>query len=167
MPGACERGEAPRYYADDELLPLSGIQHFSFCKRQWALIHVESQWQENLDTTLGHLFHERAHVRGYSAADGVIAERSVRLVSRSLGLIGFSDVVELVPTAEGGGVRRGDAWYEMRPVEYKKGRTKASDCDRLQLAAQAMCLEEMHGATVKEGVSVLRRDAPARARRHR
>ncbi len=138
-------------YRDDDLLPLSGIQHFSYCERQWALIHIECLWEENLDTTLGKLFHERAHLSGYSCAKGVIAERSLRLLSRELGVVGFADVVEFVPCDEGKGLQRDGSWYVLRPVEYKKGRTKAGDHDRLQLAAQAMCLEEMYGIPVVEG----------------
>ncbi len=138
-------------YREDDLLPLSGIQHFSYCERQWALIHVECMWEENLDTTLGRLFHERAHLSGYSCAKGVIAERSLRLTSRELGFVGFADVVEFVPCDTGEGLQRDGLWYVLRPVEYKKGRSKAGDHDRLQLAAQAMCLEEMCGVSVAEG----------------
>lgn len=149
--GALEGGGGSHSYADDELLPLSGIQHFSFCPRQWALVHVECQWQENLDTTMGRIFHEGAHLKGYSTTDGVVSERSMRVTSRELGLVGYCDVVELVPGPAGEGVERDGSWYAVRPVEYKKGRLKAEDCDRLQLTAQALCLEEMFGVRVDEG----------------
>ena len=138
-------------YAEDELLPLSGIQHFSFCKRQWALIHVECQWRENLDTTLGQIFHERAHLVGYSVVRGVVARRSMMVVSHRLGLVGYSDVVEFIPCQANEGILVDGAWRSPRPVEYKKGHAKAGECDRLQVAAQALCLEEMLGCAVQEG----------------
>ncbi len=149
--GAYERGGESCTYGDDELLPLSGIQHFAFCHRQWALIQLECQWQENLDTTMGRLFHERAHLKGYSTAGDVISERSMYVVSRELGLVGFCDVVELVPGPAGEGIERDGSWYGVCPVEYKKGHAKANDCDRLQLTAQAMCLEEMMKVRVNSG----------------
>ena len=91
MAGAVGTGEHPKggtHYDEDDLLPLSGIQHFSYCERQWALIHLECRWEENLDTTLGEQFHERAHLAGYSCDKGVIAERSMRIFSRRLGFSG-------------------------------------------------------------------------------
>ena len=154
MVGAVGVGELPRggvCYGDDDLLPLSGIQHFSYCERQWALIHLECRWEENLDTTLGEQFHERAHLAGYSSDKGVIAERSMRIFSRRLGFAGESDVVEFFPCDGEPGVLRGDRRYGLRPVEYKKGRSKSADHDRLQLVAQALCLEEMYGIPVTSG----------------
>lgn len=154
MVGAVDAGELPRggtCYGDDDLLPLSGIQHFSYCERQWALIHLECRWEENLDTTLGEQFHERAHLAGYSSDKGVIAERSMRIFSRRLGFAGESDVVEFFPCNEETGVLRGDGYYGLRPVEYKKGRFKSADHDRLQLVAQALCLEEMYEVPVTSG----------------
>lgn len=138
-------------YGEDDLLPLSGIQHFSYCERQWALIHLECRWEENLDTTQGKQFHERAHLAGYSHDKGAIAERSMRLVSRRLGFAGVSDVVEFLPCGESPGVLRDGSRYALRPVEYKKGRSKTADHDRLQLTAQALCLEEMYGIPVTSG----------------
>ena len=96
MVGAVDAGALPRggtCYGDDDLLPLSGIQHFSYCERQWALIHLECRWEENLDTTLGEQFHERAHLAGYSSDKGVIAERSMRLFSRRRMLLNSSPVM--------------------------------------------------------------------------
>lgn len=128
-------------YADDELLPLSGLQHIAYCERQWALIHVEQIWTESADTVRGELFHRRVDTEGYTCAHGIRAERSVRLVSRRLGLYGIADIVEY------------DAQTDcvLMPVEYKVGKPKSEDWDRLQLAAQAMCLEEMEGTRVVTG----------------
>lgn len=142
-------------YGDDELLPLSGIQHFAFCRRQWALIHIEQQWAENVNTALGHLVHERAHNPALSSDDDDrIVTRALPLVSHTLGLTGQADIVEFMPV-------QGDVigvplaghvgLWQPRPVEYKRGRPKPDDCDEVQLCAQAMCLEEMLGAEVPEG----------------
>ena len=97
-------------YTDDELLALSGLQHLAYCERQWALIHLEQIWVDSADTLRGDHFHERVDTTGYSCADGVRAERGVRLVSRRLGIYGIADIVEY-------GV--GDAGSFVRPVEYK------------------------------------------------
>ena len=129
-------------YGEDELLALSGLQHIAYCERQWALIHVEQMWTESADTLRGEFFHERVDTKGYSCAHGVRAERRVHLASRELGIYGVADIVEY-----GGG---GDP-ASVVPVEYKVGKPKAEDWDRIQLAAQAMCLEEALGRDVKEG----------------
>lgn len=140
------------FYREDEYLALSGIEHFEYCSRQWALIHIEGLWEENVDTTEGELFHKRAHLEGYTCDHGVVAVRSMRLTSSRLGIWGLSDIVEFV-ASEGVGV---DAFgngtlYSIQPVEYKKGRPKVGLCDKLQLTAQAMCLEEMYGVGVPRG----------------
>ncbi len=128
-------------YEDDDLLALSGLQHLAFCERQWALIHVEQIWADSVDTLRGDYFHERVDTAGYSCRDGVRAVRGARLVSRHLGIYGIADVVEFCE----------DGDWSIRPVEYKVGRPKAEDWDRIQLAAQAMCLEEMHEVGIDEG----------------
>ncbi len=128
-------------YGEDDLLALSGLQHLAFCERQWALIHVEQAWRDNADTLRGEFFHERVDTRGYSSVRGVRAERRVRLVSRELGIYGVADIVEY-----GGGDPS-----SILPVEYKVGRPKVEDWDRLQLTAQAMCLEEATGESVQTG----------------
>ena len=133
-----------REYQPDELLPLSGIQHFCFCRRQWALIHVECQWQDNLLTVEGKLLHERAddpfftEVRG-----GIIRSRSVPVVSYSLGLNGVCDVVEFTPYETGVHLTSRSGTYLAAPIEYKRGRKKHDHSDEAQLCAQAICLEEM------------------------
>lgn len=129
-------------YTDDELLALSGLQHLAYCERQWALIHLEQIWEDSADTLRGDHFHERVDTTGYSCVDGVRAERRVRLVSRRLGIYGIADIVEC-------GVD--DTGPFVRPVEYKVGKPKVENWDRLQVTAQALCLEEMRGCAITEG----------------
>ena len=139
-------------FPEDDWLQLSGLQHFVFCRRQWALIHIEEQWAENLRTTEGHLMHERAHDASVRERRGdVVTVRGVSIRSPSLGVSGKCDVLEF--HADPGGVPLPDEEGTWRPypVEYKRGRPKESDEDRLQLCAQAMCLEEMLCCDVPEG----------------
>jgi CRISPR-associated exonuclease Cas4 len=142
-------------YAEDDLLPLSGIQHFAFCPRQWALIHVECQWKENARTAEGRFLHERADAPELTDKRGDrVTMRSVPLVSLSLGLRGVADVVEYFASEEGGkGVclpKRKGLWMP-HPVEYKVGKPKPDERDIVQLCAQAICLEEMHGLSIPSG----------------
>lgn len=139
-------------YDEDDLLPLSGIQHFAFCERQWALIHIERQWAENRQTVEGHQLHERAHNPfAFDGGEDRLVARAVPIVSRRLGLYGQADAVEFLPADEGrSGVTlpgRASLWLP-KPVEYKRGRPKADDRDAVQLCAQAMCLEEMLGVSI-------------------
>jgi CRISPR-associated exonuclease Cas4 len=136
---------------EDNLLPISGLQHLAFCRRQCALIHIESVWEENRLTAEGRLIHERAHDAETELLDGILIARGLRLVNRRLGLIGVADVVEFHP--DGNGVvlpgHRGE-WRPF-PVEYKRGKPKTHNADRIQLCAQALCLEEMLGVNIGEG----------------
>lgn len=139
---------------EDEYLALSGIQHFMFCRRQWALIHMERQWQENYLTAEGRLLHEHADDSfSFEKRKGTILTRGLPVVSDRLGLYGVCDVVEYEKTEQGRGItvagRRG--YYIPAPVEYKRGKPKEEDCDRYQLCAQAMCLQEMAGIEIKSG----------------
>lgn len=141
-------------YTEDELLPISGLQHMAFCERQWALIHIEQQWEENQRTAEGGVIHERVHDPDYKVhKPGVIVVRSMRLQSLRLGLFGEADVVEFIPQQGPIGIALPNAHglYLPRPVEYKRGKTKQGDCDRIQLCAQAMCLEEMTNSHLSEG----------------
>jgi CRISPR-associated exonuclease Cas4 len=122
-------------YTEDDLIPLSALQHVVFCERQCALIHVEQVWDENLFTAEGRIMHERVHDRDRESRGDVRIERGLPLRSLKLGLIGKADVIEFHRT-EGG------KWQPF-PVEYKRGKPKLDDCDKVQLCAQAMCLEEM------------------------
>lgn len=139
-------------YDEDDLLPLSAVQHLAFCERQCALIHVEGVWDENRLTALGRNLHERPHEGQREMRDGVLIARSLPLHSLQLGLSGMADVVEFHPVAEGGVVLLGqEGRWQPFPVEYKRGKPKPGRCDEVQLCAQAMCLEEMLQVTISEG----------------
>jgi CRISPR-associated exonuclease Cas4 len=140
-------------YQEDELLAISGLQHIAFCERQWALIHIEQQWNENVRTAEGRVIHERVHDPDYKAhKPGVFVVRSMPLRSFTLGLYGEADVVEFIPQSDDKGIRlpKKEGLYLPRPVEYKRGKSKKGDYDRLQLCAQALCLEEMLGCNIQE-----------------
>ena len=139
-------------YSDLDLLPLSGLQHFAFCRRQWALIHVENQWQENLRTVEGQLLHQRAHNEALRERRGdTLILRGLSVVSHSLGLSGKCDVVEFHLAPEGVPLRGEDGLWLPYPVEYKRGRPKDHQADEVQLCAQAVCLREMLWCTIAEG----------------
>lgn len=142
-------------YSEEDLLALSGIQHFAFCPRQWALIHIENQWRENIGTAEGRHLHEKVHSRLSTEARGeVLITRSLPLVSYYLGLSGVADSVEFLRVQnELGGITlpgRPDYWLPY-PVEYKRGKPKIDDRDDVQLCAQAMCLEEMLQISIESG----------------
>lgn len=139
-------------YTDDELLMLSGIQHFSFCPRQWALIHIEQQWQENLLTFGGRELHERVDDPFFTEARGtVLVTRSLPIITRRLGLYGVADVVEFYRSDEGIQLEGRKGLWRPHPVEYKYGEPKIDERDMVQLCAQAFCLEEMFNTSVTEG----------------
>ncbi|HWR37350.1 MAG TPA: CRISPR-associated protein Cas4 [Clostridia bacterium] len=120
-----------------EPLPISALQHLAFCPRQWGLIHVEQAWVENRLTAEGRLMHEKADSGTEELRGGVRIVRGLLLESRILALTGRADVVEFRPAPF--------------PVEYKRGKAKPTDCDIVQLCAQALCLEEMLGTSVPAG----------------
>ena len=139
-------------YTPDELLPLSGIQHFLFCRRQWALIHVERQWQENALTVEGKLLHKRADNPFFTETrKGLITARSVPVASYRLGLSGVCDVVEFTESPDGVKLPGRESLYLPAPVEYKRGHEKRDPSDEAQLCAQAMCLEEMLSVSIPAG----------------
>lgn len=127
-------------YCEDDLLPISALQHLLFCERQCALIHIEQVWAENLFTAEGRILHETVDSGHSGTRAGVRIVRSLPLRSLHLGLVGLADVVEFGPAAN-----------EVYPVEYKRGRNKTANWDRVQLCAQAMCLEEMLRVRIDEG----------------
>ncbi len=129
-------------FAQDDLLPLSALQHLLFCERQCALIHIERVWAENVFTVQGGILHERTHEQGRETCDGVTVARAVPLRSLELGLVGVADVVEFHPA---------DGQDVPFPVEYKRGKPKPDACDTVQLCGQALCLEEMLGRPVPAG----------------
>ncbi|WP_289097799.1 CRISPR-associated protein Cas4 [uncultured Bifidobacterium sp.] len=139
-------------YPEDSWLALSGIQHFAFCPRQWALIHIEQQWTENYLTMAGLLEHERAHDYQASEKRGdVLILRNLRVFSRGLGVSGDCDVVEFRADASGVSLAGREGLWRPYPVEYKHGKPKTNDADRMQLCAEAMCLEEMLACDIEEG----------------
>ena len=128
-----------RIVGEDDLVPISALQHMLYCPRQCALIHIERQWAENRFTAEGRILHKRADAGIDERRPGVRIERSVPLRSLRLGVSGIADVIEM---HEGG---------PPYLVEYKRGRPKAHRADEVQLCAQAICLEEMLGIPVPQG----------------
>lgn len=131
-------------YKEEEYLNLAGIQHYLFCRRQWALIHLEQQWAENVLTVEGNILHEKAH-DGYTSErrKGIIVSRGVPVFSRSMGINGVCDIVEFHSCQKGISLSGHKDAYQVIPIEYKRGKPKIEDSDRVQLTAQVMCLEEM------------------------
>ncbi|OJH37896.1 CRISPR-associated protein Cas4 [Cystobacter ferrugineus] len=129
----------------DNALPLSALQHLLYCERQTALIHVERVWVEDGATAAGRLLHDRADTPGADRRRGLRVVRSLELRCERLGLFGRADTVEYHPEPAIPGHLR------PFPVEYKRGRLKNESADRVQLCAQALCLEEMHGVPVLQG----------------
>jgi CRISPR-associated exonuclease Cas4 len=129
---------------EDDYLQLSGIQHFAFCRRQWALIHIEEVWNENLRTVEGRIMHERAHDSFFSEKRGdLLITREMPIQSNEMRVSGKCDIVEFHVDPTGVTLHGRDGLWLPCPVEYKRGSPKVNDTDRLQLCAQAMCLEEM------------------------
>ena len=137
-------------YSEDDLLPLSALQHLLFCERQCALVHVEQLWSEILFTAEGRIMHERVHEAGRESRGEVRVEFGVPLRSLRLGLTGKADVVEFHLTREEQGKDAVKKWKPF-PVEYKRGKPKSDNCDKVQLCAQAMCLEEMMNVEIPCG----------------
>jgi CRISPR-associated exonuclease Cas4 len=132
----------PHLSPEDEaaLIPLSALQHYLFCPRQSALIHVEQLWAEDVATVEGRLLHERVDAGRSESRPGVRITRGVLIRSVALGVSGIADVVEF----------RGEPRRPF-PVEYKRGKPKTHRADEVQLCAQAICLEEMYGGAIAEG----------------
>lgn len=129
-------------YSEDDLIQLSALQHLVFCERQCALIHIEQLWSENLFTAEGRIMHGKVDTANREVRGKVRIEYGVPLRSLRLGLIGKADVVEFH--------KKGDKWIPF-PVEYKRGKPKGDNCDKVQLCAQAICLEEMLNIEIREG----------------
>lgn len=147
-------------YSEDQMLMLSGIQHYVFCARQWALIHIDQVWQDNVLTMEGSLQHNVVDDPEYRQNNGgVITVRGFRVASYALGLTGIADAVELHPATSANGIYFGkySGYFLPFPIEYKHGSKKSIDCDILQLAAQAMCIEEMYGVAVTQGAIFYRK----------
>lgn len=139
-------------YNEDDFLMLSGIQHFAFCRRQWALIHIEQLWEDNLRTVEGNLIHENCHdCYSSECRRNVIISRGMPIFSRTLGISGECDIVEFRADDNGITLFEREGRYSVYPVEYKRGEPKSGEEDVLQLTAQAICLGEMLGCDVCEG----------------
>lgn len=139
-------------YTEEEYLMISGIQHFKFCRRQWALIHIEQQWAENYHTAVGELMHKKAHDPYITEKrKDVLIVRALPIASRKLGAVGECDIVEFHKCDDGVSLRGHRGLYSIYPIEYKKGRPKVSEEDKLQLVVQAMSLEEMFSTQIEEG----------------
>lgn len=145
------------FYQEEDLLLLSGIQHFAFCPRQWALIHIEQVWSENARTVEGKNIHENADDTFFNETrkDTRIV-RAMPLISKRLGLRGIADVVEF--KKENGNslgvtcrINGFDGLWQPIPVEYKRGQPKKDNCDSVQLCAQAFALEEMMNVGIEYG----------------
>jgi CRISPR-associated exonuclease Cas4 len=155
-------------YAEDELLSISGLQHLMFCERQWGLIHIEQQWEENRLTMEGRVLHERVDEAGPETRKDLRIARGLPLRSLRLGLVGRADVVEfhrIADSATAYAEARADdvtvatavplqghrGLWRVYPVEYKRGKPKSQPVDEVQLCAQALCLEEMLNVQVTDG----------------
>jgi CRISPR-associated exonuclease Cas4 len=147
-----------------QAIAISALQHYAYCPRQFALIHLEQAWSDNHFTAQGNVLHERVDSQEAETRGNKRSERSVQVHSERLGLHGKLDLLEILKDTDGS--------KRYIPVEYKRGKRKVMDWDRIQLCAQAMCLEEMRGVTVAEGAlwywqerlrEVVALDAPLRA----
>lgn len=139
-------------FREDDYLLLSGIQHFVFCRRQWALIHIEQQWAENTRTADGNIMHRNVHDSGFNETRGdLVIARAMAVSSAELGISGECDVVEFRKCSSGITLFGRDGEYSVTPVEYKRGEPKDNESDIMQLTAQAICLEEMLCCTVPRG----------------
>jgi CRISPR-associated exonuclease Cas4 len=134
-------------FVESDLLPLSALQHICFCERQCALIHVEQVWLENRFTAEGRILHERVDSGKRESRRDVRIAYSLSLRSLRLGLVGKADVVEFHKEKS----TAGKTIWRPFPVEYKRGRPKRDNCDRIQICAQALCLEEMLGHRIEGG----------------
>ena len=137
-----------KLYDEDDMLMLSGIQHFMFCPRQWGLIHLYQEWDDNRLTIEGQLLHQHVDNPFYRQKNGdVITLRTVSVASHVLGLYGITDAIELTPAeSQVNAIRhpRYEGYWNVLPVEYKRGKQKPNACDEVQLTAQVICLEEMY-----------------------
>lgn len=131
-------------YSEDDLIPISALQHVLFCERQYALIHIEGLWLDNLYTSEGNILHERVDKIHHEERRNLKVEYGMAIRSLKYGLIGKVDLVEFTRKEKGG-------YHSIVPVEFKRGRKKEDDFDRVQLCAQGVCLEEMFNLDIQEG----------------
>ena len=142
-------------YTEEDMLMLSGIQHYMFCPRQWGLIHLSQEWEDNRLTAEGQLLHENVDNPFYRQKNGdVITLRSVHIASYKLGLYGIADAIELLPANSSENAithNKYPGFWHLYPIEYKRGNHKPDERDEVQLAAQVICLEEMYGINIEYG----------------
>lgn len=139
-------------YKEEDLLLLSGIQHYKFCKRQWAIIHIEQQWNENYLTASGRLIHENVHnPELVEKRKNRIISRAMPIYSYNLGVSGECDAVEFILDDNGIQIKGREGKYRIYPIEYKRGKPKDGDEDISQLVAQIICLEDMFCTTINSG----------------
>lgn len=136
---------------DSDFLMISGLKHFQFCRRRWALVHIEQLWEENVLTLEGHFMHERVHDDSFTEARGsVLLSRGMPVRSQELKISGVCDMVELYKDENGVPIQGRSGRWRLYPVEYKLGQPDTHGADALQLCAQAMCLEEMFVTDIPE-----------------
>lgn len=131
-------------FSEDDLIAISGLSHLIYCERRFSLIHIEQLWEENRFTAEGEVLHERVDTTGHESRKHFRQEFAMSMRSLEYGLIGKADLVEFYLKADG-------SVTEVIPVEFKRGRDKESDVDRVQLYAQSLCLNEMIGAEALRG----------------
>ena len=137
---------------DSEYLMLSGLKHFRFCRRRWALVHIEQLWNDNALTMDGHYLHERVHDEGFTEKRGaVLLSRAMPVRSEQLRITGECDMVELYQSESGVPIHGREGRWQLYPVEYKRGKPDERGADAMQLCAQALCLEEMFVTEIPEG----------------
>ena len=137
---------------DEEFLMISGIQHFIFCRRQWALIHVEQLWNDNLRTVEGEIIHEKCHDESFvETRKDLLTCRGMRIFSKRLNVSGQTDVVEFKRSKNGVNLFGHEGLWQPCPIEYKRGKPKEDLSDILQLCTQVICLEEMLFCDIAEG----------------
>lgn len=132
-------------FTEEDFIQISALQHYVFCPRQCALIHVEDAWHENVFTTRGNILHEKVDTDTYETRGTTKTVRGLRIHSFRLGIVGRCDVVEFRPS------KTAPATEEVLPVEFKAGEPKEDVSDKVQLCAQALCLEEMMNLSIKCG----------------
>ena len=143
---------------EDDYRQLSELQHFLFCRRQWALIHIEQQWDDNLKTVEGEIMHKRAHDETQTELRGkILTVRGMKVKSDKLGVVGVCDVVEFHEDTNGISLNGRNGKWIPRPVEFKHGRSKKGQEDEAQLCGQALCLEEMLCCDIKKGICFMAR----------
>ena len=137
---------------EDDYLLISGIKHFRFCRRRWALVHIEQEWEENALTVSGQIMHETVHDAGFTEKRGrLLLSRGMPVRSEALHIQGVCDMVELIEDEGGVPVRGREGRYRIYPVEYKHGKPDANGADLWHLCAEVLCLEEMFVTEIPEG----------------